>query len=148
MAITYKTVVRQGETKNTTGIQVPPEIIAELNAGKKPKVIVTLNGYTYHSTVAVMGGEFLISLSAENRNAAGVKGGDAIEVTLALDTEPRTVEIPHDLADALAKADVMTAFETLAFSKRKEFVRQVEDAKTQETRERRITNIITKLATH
>lgn len=145
MRITYKTTVYQGESKNTTGIQVPPEVIEKLNAGKKPKVIVTLNGYTYRSTVAVMGGQFLISLSAENRNAAGVQGGDPIEVTLALDTEPRTVDIPTDLADALTQAGVMATFEALAFSKRKEFVRQVEDAKAPETRERRITSIITKL---
>ena len=131
---------------NNTGIEVPPEIIAELGSSKKPAVIVTVSGYTYRNTVAVMGGKYMISFSSAHREASGIKGGDKIEVTLELDETPRTVEIPDDLAAALsAKAGARATFDALAFSKRKEFVRQVEDAKTQETRDRRIAGIVAKL---
>jgi uncharacterized protein YdeI (YjbR/CyaY-like superfamily) len=108
---------------------------------------VTLNGYTYRTTVAVLGGFFMLSLSAENREAAGVKPGEAVEVTLELDTEPLVVIVPDDLAAALANAPgARAAFEALAYSARKEYVRQVESAKAQETRERRIAGIVAKLS--
>ena len=131
---------------NNAGIEVPPEIIAKLGSSKKPPVVVHVNGYTYSNTVAVMGGKFMISFSKANRDASGIKGGDPIEVTLELDEKPRTVEVPADLMAALStKAGAVAAFEKQAFSKRKEFVRQVEDAKTQETRERRIAGIVDKM---
>jgi hypothetical protein len=130
---------------NNTGIEVPPDVIARLGTSKKPPVIVSLAGYTYRNTVAVMGGAFMISLSKANREAAGVKGGDQVEVTLELDEEPRTVAVPDDLVAALSAAGVKETFDTLAFSKRKEFVRQVEEAKTQETRDRRVAGIVAKM---
>lgn len=144
MKVSYTTIIKTDG--NNTGLEVPPEIIAKLGSSKKPAVIVTLAGYTYRNTVAVMGGVFMISLSKANREAAGVKGGDKVEVTLELDSEPRTVTVPDDLAAALAaKPRAMAAFDALAPSKRKEFVRQVEEAKAQETRERRIAGIVAKL---
>jgi hypothetical protein len=146
MKTVFTTTVIKDGTKNATGIQVPAEIVAELGKGKKPPVRVTIGDYTYRTTVAVMGGTFMISLSAENREAAGVKGGDLIEVTLELDDAPRTVVVPDDLAAALAaKPGAAAAFEALAFSVRKEHVRQVESAKAQETRERRVAGIVAKL---
>ena len=145
MAITYTTTIKVDG--NNTGLEVPPEVIAALGSSKKPPVVVTLAGYTYRSTVAVMGGVFMISLSKANREAAGVKGGDEVEVTLELDTEPRTVNVPDDLAAALAeKPGAREAFDALAYSARKEYVRQVESAKAQETRERRIAGIVAKLS--
>lgn len=144
MKETFTTIIKIDG--NNTGIEVPPEIIAKLGSSKKPPVIVTVAGYTYRNTVAVMDGLFMISLSKANREAAGVKGGDQVEVTLELDEQPRTVEVPTDLIAALsAKAGAKAAFDKLAFSKRKEFVRQVEEAKTQETRDRRIAGIVAKL---
>lgn len=144
MKATYTTIVKTDG--NNTGLEVPPEVIAALGSSKKPPVVVTLAGYTYRNTVAVMGGVFMISLSKAHREAAGVKGGDEVEVTLELDTEPRTVEVPDDLIAALAeKPGATAAFAVLSPSRRKEFVRQVEDAKTQETRERRIAGIVAKL---
>jgi uncharacterized protein YdeI (YjbR/CyaY-like superfamily) len=117
-----------------------------LGAGKKPRVKVTIGGYTYRTTVATVSGEFMLSLSAENREAAGVKAGDLVEVTIELDTEPRTVEVPDDLAAALAqKPGAAAAFDALAFSARKEYVRQVNEAKALETRHRRIAGIVAKL---
>jgi hypothetical protein len=144
-AVFTTTVIKDG-TKNATGIQVPAEIIAQLGKSKKPPVRVTIGNYTYRTTVAVMGGVFMISLSAENREAAGVKGGDLIEVALELDDAPRIVVVPDDLAAALAaKPGATAAFDALAYSIRKEHVRQVESAKAQETRERRIAGIVAKM---
>lgn len=146
MAVKFTTTILQAEGLNATGISVPPEAIETLGKGKKPKVTVTLNGFTYRSTVAAYGDVFMLPLSQERRAAAGVKAGDQVEVTLELDLEPRTVDVPDDLAAALsAKPGATAAFDALAHSKRKEFVRQVEEAKAQETRERRIAKIVAQL---
>ncbi len=142
MQQTFTTRLRKDSNKNVTGIVVPPEVMSALSTSKKPAVKVTVNGYTYRSTVAVMGGEFMISLSSENRKAAGLKGDEELEVKLELDTEPRTVEIPSDLRAALSKGNLLDAFEKVAPSGRKEFVRQVAEAKTAETRKRRIEKIV------
>ena len=130
---------------NNTGIEVPDEVVEQLGAGKRPPVIVTVNGFTYRSTVAVMGGRNLISFSSDKRAATGLAGGDAIEVTLELDTEPRTVEVPPELA-ALDAAGVRAALDALAPSKKKAHVVAVEGAKAAETRERRITAIVAGLS--
>lgn len=143
--ITFHTTILQ-TGKNTAGIQVPEEVIEELGAGKQPLVRVTINKYTYRSAVAVMGGKYMISFNPDHRKASGVQGGDLADVTLELDLEPRTVEIPKDLRAALVKANVLSAFEKSAPSMKKEYVRQVEEAKAQETRERRITRIVEKLS--
>lgn len=128
---------------NNTGINVPSEIIDKLSAGKKPPVVVTLNKYTYRSTVAVMGGKFMISLSAENRKNANVKGGDELEIDITLDTEPRTVELPADLQKAFAKNKLaQSAFEKLSPSKKKAIVVAINEAKTEETKMKRIEKTI------
>ncbi len=93
------TIVQSG--KNTTGIEVPPEVVEALGAGKRPKVKVTIGDYTYRSSLASMGGVPMVSLSAENRAGAGVGGGDEVEVELAVDLEERTVTVPPDLAAAI-----------------------------------------------
>lgn len=142
---TFHTIIL-GSGGNTAGIKIPPEIIENLGAGKKPPVKVTINGKSYRSTVAVMGGDYIVGVSAENRAIVGVTAGDEVDVTLDLDTEPRVYELPEDLAAALAaKPGAAEAFHASAPSKRKEFVRQVNDAKTQETRERRIAKIVEQL---
>ncbi|MCE1253707.1 MAG: YdeI/OmpD-associated family protein [Anaerolineae bacterium] len=146
MKKSFTTTILRDDKVNATGIQVPDEIVAALGSGKKPKVKVALNGYTYRSTVAVMGQTFLLPLSAENREAAGVKAGDTLEITLELDTEPRTVDIPADLGQALSqKSGAGAAFEALSYSIRKEYVRQVESAKAAETRARRVAAIVEKM---
>jgi len=149
MGITFTTTVLQAEDVNATGLVVPPEVVTELGSGRNPKVKVTLNGYTYRGTVQVSSGRFMLSLNAENREAAGVKPGETVAVALELDTEPRTVQIPEDLKAALAaKGGALEAFEALSYSKRKEFVRQVEEAKAQETRNRRIAGIVAQMGEH
>lgn len=146
MAVTFTTTLNQAGDKNATGITIPPEVMAELTPQKRPAVIVTMNGYSYRNTIAVYGNVFMVGLSQEHRNASGIKAGDQVVVTLELDTEPRIIPVPDDLAAALeAKPGARAIFDALATSKRKEFVRQVEDAKTHETRERRIAGIVAKM---
>ncbi|HEX5882733.1 MAG TPA: YdeI/OmpD-associated family protein [Actinomycetota bacterium] len=131
------TIVQSG--KSTTGIQVPGEVMEALGAGKRPAVTVTVNGYRYRSTVASMGGVAMVSLSAEHRAGAGVAGGDEVEVDLELDTAPREVEVPADLAAALdAEPAARSTFDGLSYSNRSWHVLQVTGAKTDETRRRRI----------
>ena len=143
--ITFHTTVLQ-TGKNTAGIRVPEEVMEKLDGGRRPLVRVTINKYTDRSAVAVMGGKYMISFNVEHRIAASLQGGDETDVTLVLDLEPRTVEIPKDLKDALTKVNALDAFEKSALSMKKEYVRQVEEAKAQETRERRIARIVGKLS--
>ena len=144
---TYKTTLLKAADVNATGIRIPPEVITELGAGKKPRVKVTLNGsYSYSYTVAVMGGEYMIGFNQERREASGIQPGQEIEVTLELDTAPQVIELPDDLAAALAeKPGARAAFDAFATSARKEFVRQVTEAKAADTRARRIAKIVEKL---
>lgn len=143
MSVTFTTTLFQAEGKNATGIEVPAEAIAALGSQKRPRLKVTLNDFTYTTTVGVYGTSFLIPVSAERREAAGLTAGDSVKVTLELDTEPQTLEIPEDLSAALAaKEGAQAAFDTTAFSKRKEFVRQVNEAKAAETRAKRIAKIV------
>ena len=146
MTTTFTTVVTQAEGMNATGLPVPAAAVAALGTGKRPKVTVTLNGYTYRTTVAAYGDVFMLPLAAEHRTAAGVKANDVVEVTLALDEAPRIVDVPEDLAAALAAQPGATAaFDALSYSARKEHVRQVESAKALETRNRRIATIVARV---
>ena len=134
------TLVRSGP--RNVGIEVPDEVLAALGRGKRVPVTVTLNGYTYRSTTAVMGGRTLVGVSAAHRAAAGVDGGEVHEVTLEVDDAPRTVEVPADLAAALDAAGARDRFDALAPSARKEHVRQVLEAKAEATRLRRVSRIV------
>jgi hypothetical protein len=134
------------QSGNNTGIEVPGEIVEALGAGKRPGVLVTVNGYSYRSTVAPMGGRYLIPFSSEKRASTGIRGGDPIEVELVLDTEPRTVELPDDFSTALtAQPGALAVFERLSPSARKAHVTNIEAAKTDATRQRRIASIVEKL---
>lgn len=143
---TFNTTLRGVEGRSVTGIEVPPEVIAALGGGKRPKVVVTVNGFTYRSTVGVMGGKSLIGVIAEQRGQSGLKAGDPIEVTLELDTAPRDVEAPADLMAAIDAAGARDAWDRLAYSHRKEHVRSVEEAKAADTRQRRIDKAVATLA--
>jgi Bacteriocin-protection, YdeI or OmpD-Associated/Domain of unknown function (DUF1905) len=135
------TILQTGKT--TTGIQVPDDVLEALGAGRRPAVKVTVNGYTYRSTVAVMGGTPMISLSAEHRAASGLAGGDDVEVDLELDTAPRQVDVPPDLAAALdAEPAARRTFDALSHSNKSWHVLQITGAKTDETRQRRIAKSI------
>ncbi len=144
--VTFHTKVLQ-TGKNTAGIEVPATVIEQLGGGKRPLVRVKIGNYSYRSAVAAMDGKYMISFSAEHRQASGINGGDEADVTLELDLEARTVELPDDLLKALEQANALEAFKKSAPSMKKEYVRQVEEAKAAETRERRIAKIVEKLAT-
>lgn len=124
-----------------TGISVPPDIVEDLGHGKRPPVRITINGHTYRSTVCVMGGEFMLPVAAEHRLAAGIKAGDEIEVELHLDTDPREIAVPPDLAAAM-EGELRNSFDALSYSNRLWHVLQTEGAKTPETRARRIAKSI------
>jgi Bacteriocin-protection, YdeI or OmpD-Associated/Domain of unknown function (DUF1905) len=132
--------------KTATGMEVPPAIVEGLGAGKRPAVRVTINGYTYRSSIAPMGGVFLIGASDEVRRNAGIAAGDILDVEVELDTEPREVTVPEDFAQALDRdADAKRFFDGLSYSNKRRFVLSVEDAKTPETRQRRIEKAVSNL---
>ncbi|HEU4467210.1 MAG TPA: YdeI/OmpD-associated family protein [Agromyces sp.] len=132
--------------ERNTGIEVPAELVEALGAGKRPPVVVTVNGFEYRSTIAPMGGKFLIPFSSDKRAATGLGGGDAIVVDLELDTAPRTVEPPDDFAAALDAAGARDAWERLAPSHKKAHVTAIEQAKAAETRQRRIDKAVAQIA--
>jgi len=134
----FRTTIQQSG-KTATGIQVPDEVVEALGSGRRPAVKVTINGYTYRNTVAVMGGVYMIGVSAEHRAGAGVAGGDEVDVDVELDTAPREVTVPADFAAALdAEPNARRTFDGLSYSNKSWHVLQVTGAKTDETRQRRI----------
>lgn len=141
----FRTTVEQSG-KTATGIEVPSTVVEGLGAGKRPPVRVTINGFTYRSTVASMGGRFMVGVSAENRAGAKVAGGDIVDVDIELDTAPRVVELPKDFAAALKKdAKARKTFDGLSPSNKGWHVSSIEGAKTDETRQRRIAKSIAAL---
>ena len=132
--------------KTATGIRVPSEVVEGLGSHKRPPVRVTIGNHTYRTTVAVMGGEFMIPLSAENRKSAGVVAGDEVDVEIELDTEPREVTVPPDFAQALGRDfKARRYFDDLSYSHKRRWVMSIDEAKTAETRQRRIAKAVEKL---
>ena len=141
----FRTTIQQSG-KTATGIQVPEDVIQTLGAGKRPAVKVTINGYTYRSTLAVLGGVSMVGVSAEHRAGAGVAGGDEVDVDIELDSSPREVTVPADLAAALdAEPEARRTFDDLSYSNKSWHVLQVTGAKTDETRQRRIARSVATL---
>jgi hypothetical protein len=137
-AMRFRTTILQGD-KTATGIRVPDEIVEALGSGKRPAVRITINGFTYRSTVAVMGGDYMVGVSAENRAGTGVRGGDVVDVDIELDTAPRAVTVPADFAAALdAEPNARRTFDGLSYSNQSWHVLQFTGAKTDETRQRRL----------
>jgi hypothetical protein len=144
MGVTYRTTIAQ-DGRNT-GIPVPDEVVEQLGPGRRAPVVVDVAGYVYRTTLGSMGGRAILSFSAAHRDASGLGGGDEVEVTLEVDTAPRTVEVPADLQAALDAAPAArTAFDALSPSARKAFVTQVEGAEQPETRARRVAATVDKL---
>lgn len=128
------------------GFEVPPAVVEALGAGRRPPVTVTINGYRYRNTVAVLGGTYMIGVSSEHRGPAGVAGGEEVEVELELDTAPREVVVPEDLRTALdADPAARATFEKLSYSNRSWHVLQVTGTKNPETRARRVEKSIVAL---
>jgi hypothetical protein len=133
----HATIHQSGKT--STGIRVPDDIVEAFGAGKRPAVRVTIGDHSYRSSIAVFGGEYWVGVSAENRAAAGVSGGDEVDVDIELDTAPREVTVPADFAAALdAVPEARRTFDALSYSNKSWHVLQVDGAKTDETRQRRI----------
>jgi hypothetical protein len=128
--------------KTATGFAVPDEVVDGLASGRRPAVKVTINGFTYRTTVARMGDRFMIPLSAGNRAGCGVAAGDEVDVRIELDTEPRIVAVPGDFAAALDQAGIRPVFDRMSYTHRKEWVRSIEEAKSDATRRRRIGNAV------
>ncbi|MEV0384328.1 YdeI/OmpD-associated family protein [Nonomuraea sp. NPDC050643] len=142
----FRTTIELGG-KTATGFEVPAEVVESFGTGRRPAVTVTINSHSYRSTVATMGGRFMLPLSAENRQGAGVAAGDEVEVELALDTAPRAAEVPDDLAEALERApEAKRFFESLSYSRKRRYILQIEAAKKPETRQRRVADTVAKLA--
>jgi antitoxin component of MazEF toxin-antitoxin module len=132
---------------NTTGFEIPAAVVDELGGGRRPKVVVTVNGTTFRTSIARMGERYLLGVSAERRAAAGLTAGDAVDIDIDLDTAPREVDVPDDLAAALAGNPAAAAFwDTLSFSARQWHTTQVTAAKTADTRARRVARSVTMLA--
>ena len=129
-----------------TGFRVPPVVVASLGPGKRPPVRVTINGYTYRSTVAVYGGEFVLGVSAETRQHTGLAAGDEFEVDIELDAAPREVTVPPDFAAALdPHAEARRFFDGLSYTDKRWYVLGIEDARTPETRQRRVDKAVERL---
>lgn len=125
--------------KTATGIPIPDEILEGLGGGKKPAVKVTIGSYTYRSTIGSMDGKFMLPVSKEHREGAGIQAGDEIEVELELDTAPRELIVPDDFAEALNRhEEARRFFDGLSYSNKRRFTLNIEGAKTAETRQRRI----------
>jgi len=139
----------QLEGRTATGFSVPPDVVTALGRGKRPPVTVTIRGYTYRSTVAAYGDVFMLPLAAEHREAVGVAAGDEIEVELELDEAPREVVIPPDLEAALSgEPDARAFFDGLSYSHKRWFVLNIEGAKSEETRRRRVDKAVEMLREH
>jgi hypothetical protein len=135
------TILQTGKT--AMGFRIPDEVVESLEAGKRPAVTVTINGFTYRNTVAVMGGVYMIGVSAENRAGARVKGGDEVDIEIELDRAPREVVVPADFAAALdAEPDARRTFDGLSYSNKSWHVLSIEGARTDETRQRRVARSI------
>jgi hypothetical protein len=136
--VTFHTTLISGGG-NTTGIETPEEVVLGLGRGKRVPVVVTVNGYTFRNTTAFMGGQYLVGVSAAHRAASGLKGGDEIEVTLEVDDAPRVVEVPPELAEALAADPVAAAaWQKLSYSHQRQHAEPIADAKAPETKARRV----------
>ena len=147
MSVTFHTSLKQAPGMKATGIPVPDEVITELGGSKKPAVTITVGDYSYRTTIGIMGGQSLAPFSSEHRAASGLSAGDEIDVTIELDTAPRTVEAPPDLASALEAAPVArAAFDALSPSRQKAHVTNVEGTKNPETRARRVAAVIDALS--
>lgn len=141
---TFETTLEKHENMDATGITIPFDVEQVFGAKRVP-VKVTIGGAQHLSTIVRMGGKYMVGIPKVFREAANVKAGDLITVTLEKDSAARTVEVPQDFADAMKIADVTDVFEKMSYTHRKEYVRAVEDAKKEDTRNRRIESNVEKL---
>jgi hypothetical protein len=131
---------------NATAVEVPKSVVEALDSGPRPLIAVTINGHTWRSRIALMRGQCLIGISAGNRTASGIGEGEVIEVNLRLDTEPRVVAVPPDLAGALnSDPEIRAAFDRLPYGLKRKEIASIEEAKAPETRQRRVSRLIARM---
>jgi uncharacterized protein DUF1905/bacteriocin resistance YdeI/OmpD-like protein len=136
------TTIAQPNPGGVLFVEIPASVVKKLGAGKRVPVRVTLNGAKYRSTIAVYGGRYYLPARKEVRDAAKLVAGGRARVSLEVDTAPRTVRVPADLARALSAANVRPHFDAFSFSHRKEFAEWVTSAKRPETRAARIPKVV------
>ena len=142
----FRAELRSAGDSGGAGFDVPLEVAAALSDAKRPPVTVTVNGHEFRTRLAVYGGQPMVGVTRANRAAAGIDVGDAFDVLLALDTAPRDVDVPPDLAEALAaEPSSATAFDRLSFTHRREYVQWITEAKRPETRARRVAGTLDRL---
>ncbi|QIG45172.1 DUF1905 domain-containing protein [Nocardioides anomalus] len=131
---------------NTAGFEIPDAAVEELGGGRRPKVVATVGDHTWRSSIANMGGTFMLGMSQADRRAAGVEAGQTLDLEVVLDTAERTVEPPEDLAAELAgDAAARAVWDGWSFTRRKEAARQLTEAKQPETRARRLAKVLAEL---
>lgn len=143
MSVTYET--RVIGYKNHASLAIPDEVLAELGTNRRAPLKVTINGYTYQSTATAVDGECRVVFPQRDRDAASAKADDIVQVTLELDAGVREVAMPEELSAALETSGLAEIFEALTYSKRKEFARQVSEAKAEETKAKRIAKVLESL---
>jgi bifunctional DNA-binding transcriptional regulator/antitoxin component of YhaV-PrlF toxin-antitoxin module len=141
----FDVMLEKHENMDATGITIPFDVEKVFGAKRVP-VKVSINGVEYRSTIMKMSGKYMMAVPKVFREAANIKAGETITVSMEKDTEKRTVEVPRDLAEALEKADLTDAFAKMSFTHQKEYVRAIEDAKREETRIGRVEKTIQMLA--
>jgi Bacteriocin-protection, YdeI or OmpD-Associated/Domain of unknown function (DUF1905) len=151
MAIEFTSILTQAEGMTATGIPVPDRVVAELGGAKNAAVAVALrksgsggDWYRYRISLASRGG-YIMSFSSANRAESGLVAGDPLDVSIELDTTPRTIEVPDDLSAALQAAGRLDALLALSYSKQRAFVESVTSAKAADTRARRIDKVVADL---
>lgn len=146
-ALQFRALIRL-DGRTATGIEVPASVLGALEGGKRPAVSVTIKGHTFRTSVGSMGGRALIPVSAAVRTQAGLAAGDSVTVTVERDQAPRNVTVPADLAAAMSKAPATrAAFDKLSYGVQRRHVESVENAKTDETRMRRVRKVVDELRT-
>jgi len=131
---------------NATAVEVPDDVMQTLGPKGRPPVTITINGHSWRSRVAAMRGRRLIGISAAHRAAARISEGDIAEIDVELDEAPREVIEPADLADALDNCrEARTSFDRLPFGLQQKHVKTIQEAKSTEVRERRISKLIAAL---
>lgn len=131
---------------NTTGFRIADAVVDELGGSRRPAVSATVNGHTWRTSIARMGENFWLGVSAANRAAAGLAAGDEVDLDVVLDTAPRVITVPDDLAAALtAEPAAQAAFGALSYSNQRRIVEGIEGAKTAPTRERRVAKAVADL---
>ncbi len=143
---TFRTTLWSGDGRNT-GIEVPEEVVTGFGRGKRVPVRVEVGGYVYRSTIAVMGGRYLISFASAHRAATGLSAGDEITVNLTVDDSPREVDVPAALASALAAhPPAAAAWAALSPSRQRAYADSINGAKAEETRDRRVAKVMAELS--